>query len=108
MANLSNPITTLSIELPTSIHAFLQRFLSEHPGWERNEVLQAGLCLFLMQNGNSEAREVVSPYLDLMFGKDRSISAAGDSKTRSLTDVFNELREQFGDAFENVDREDLL
>ena len=57
---------TLSIEIPEAVYKAMQQYLETHQDWDQDRAMQAGLSLFLLQNGARD-RSVSRTYLDTLF-----------------------------------------
>ena len=71
-----DPIISVEVEMPESLHAAMVTFMETRPDWDQPRVMAAALSLFLLQNRtNSEEpsdRAVARIYLDSLFKRPTS------------------------------------
>ena len=63
----TDPIISVEIEMPESLHAAMVTFMESRPDWDQPRVMSAALSLFLLQNRPTNDREVARVYLDSLF-----------------------------------------
>lgn len=70
-ATQTDPIVSVQIEIPESLHVALVTFMEGHPNWDQPRVMSAALSMFLLQNrtNDEEPRDqaVSRIYLDSLF-----------------------------------------
>ena len=62
-----DPIVSVEVEMPESLHAAMVTFMETRPDWDQPRVMSAALSLFLLQNKPTNDREVARVYLDSLF-----------------------------------------
>ncbi len=61
-----NATVSLVAKVPETLQESLKNYLESHPDWNQDRVLTAALCLFLLQNGDSD-RRAARVYLETLF-----------------------------------------
>jgi len=67
-----DPIISVEIEMPESLHAAMTAFMESRPDWDQPRVMAAALSLFLLQNKPTNDRAVARVYLDSLFKRPTS------------------------------------
>lgn len=57
---------SLQIEIPEEVYEAARAYLDTHKGWDQSRLVEAGLSLFLMQNGSTQ-QGLGGLYLDALF-----------------------------------------
>lgn len=60
---------SLLVEVSEDVHEAVMGFLDARPEWDQDQVMQAGVLLFLLQNREADNKAVGRMYLDSLFNR---------------------------------------
>ncbi|MBE9169441.1 DUF2811 domain-containing protein [Pleurocapsales cyanobacterium LEGE 06147] len=58
----SNSTVSIVTEIPSDLHQSMQNYLDNHPYWDQDRLIAAGISLFLLQNWGSQISRDVEDY----------------------------------------------